>query len=121
MLRYGGTRRLRLQRVTYWSHLRPDGFGGEAWVSPVLLWARMDVAKGSSDAVANVASSGISEVTLSGDLWTETELRVGGYVCLGDQTSIGNPLEAVGARTIARSECTVDVVGRTWIYRAVLS
>jgi hypothetical protein len=85
------------QKATYWAQSKQDGYGGETWVTPVIIacrWERI------TDETLSVAYKVAGETVVSRSVvFTETPLLQGAYLFLGE-TAEQNPSRLKGAYVI---------------------
>lgn len=91
-------------RATWWALSAGDGYGGDAFASPVVIDCRWEENK-------EVFTSQIDrrEMVSQALIITDQLLGVGDYLCLGDQSSQANPSSVSGAFKIQRCQKMADL------------
>lgn len=85
------------QKATYWSQTQQDGYGGEAWLSPIVIDCRWESA---TDEALSVAYKVSGEAVVSRSVvYTPAPVIEGGYLYLGETTE-ANPSRLKGAFVI---------------------
>lgn len=103
------------QQATWWSVTAGDGFGGDVVAPPVLLNCRwQDV----SETMRSHLDS--REFVSRAVVYLDTDIAVGDYLCLGDQTVQTDPATVNGAWKVERWNKTPDLRNLDFVRKAVL-
>lgn len=95
------TRNLR-QTLTHWG-VTPDGFGGFTYSAPTTYACRWE------DKNVLFTDEHGEEVVSSAVVLLATDLPVGDYVALGDQTATADPTDLTGAHRIRQGNKVTDL------------
>lgn len=102
------------QQATTW-RASPNGYGGDAFSVPLLVLCRWQNRQ-------EIFRSNIDqrEIVSQAVVYVDTDLDVGDYLCLGDQTLVADPSVLKGAFKIQRFDVVTDLRSVSSVRMAVL-